>query len=265
MYSIYRQCVAGGGGVDCTVDHILFLTRFRTYKIVSPPQTKMTSKDDIKGLVSLKFLRPCCDVTGTTRPAASTLGRSAGSCSRAPSLHMRRNTTSGQYSYMLCSLIFSSILSVSRSLYSLILLSSLLSYPLCYLLFSPLCSPLCSTLHFALLSEMLCYSHCSDILFSAVLSALHRYELWSQSFPSCSHASLLLSLVSFPCICSPLLPALLCFILCSAHCPPLYLLCPLLFSHFPSPQLSSMFSSPICSANFLHSSSIWIILYFYSL
>jgi hypothetical protein len=23
-------------------------------------QTKMTSKDDIKGLVSLKFLRPCC-------------------------------------------------------------------------------------------------------------------------------------------------------------------------------------------------------------
>jgi hypothetical protein len=36
---------------------ILFLTRFRTYKIASPPQTKMTSKDDIKGLVSLKFLR----------------------------------------------------------------------------------------------------------------------------------------------------------------------------------------------------------------
>jgi hypothetical protein len=47
------------------VDHILqefntlFLTRFRTYKIASPPQTKMTSKDDIKGLMSLKFLRPC--------------------------------------------------------------------------------------------------------------------------------------------------------------------------------------------------------------
>jgi hypothetical protein len=63
---IYRQCVTcGGGGVlKCTVDHILqelytlFLTRFRTYKIASPPQTKMTSKDDIKGLVSLKFLRP---------------------------------------------------------------------------------------------------------------------------------------------------------------------------------------------------------------
>jgi len=121
MYSIYRQCglVGGGGVLSCDVDHILqefytlFLTRFRTYKIVSPPQTKMTSKDDIKGLVSLKFLRPCCDVTGTTRPAASTLGRSAGSCSRAPSLHMRKNTISGQYSYLLCSLIFSSILSVS--------------------------------------------------------------------------------------------------------------------------------------------------------
>ncbi len=38
--------------------------RFRTNKIASPPQTKMTSKDDIGvfklvfGLVSLKFLRP---------------------------------------------------------------------------------------------------------------------------------------------------------------------------------------------------------------
>ncbi len=60
-----QKCVIVGGGVlKCTVDHILqefytlFLTRFRTYKIASPPQTKMTSKDDIKGLVSLKFLRP---------------------------------------------------------------------------------------------------------------------------------------------------------------------------------------------------------------
>jgi hypothetical protein len=50
--------------LKCTVDHILqefytlFLTRFRTYKIASPPQTKITSKDDIKGLVYLKFLRP---------------------------------------------------------------------------------------------------------------------------------------------------------------------------------------------------------------
>ncbi len=70
MYSLYRQCVTCGsvvGGVEITVDHILqefytgFLTRFKTYKIASPPQTKMTSKDDIKGLVSLKFLRPWLD------------------------------------------------------------------------------------------------------------------------------------------------------------------------------------------------------------
>jgi hypothetical protein len=69
QYIVYRQCVTVGwglGGVEmyCTVDHILqefytqFLTRFRTYKIASPPQTKMTSKDDIEGLGSLKFLRP---------------------------------------------------------------------------------------------------------------------------------------------------------------------------------------------------------------
>ncbi len=49
--------------LNCAVDHILqefyslFLTRFKTYKIASPPQTKMTSKDDIKALVSLQFLR----------------------------------------------------------------------------------------------------------------------------------------------------------------------------------------------------------------
>jgi hypothetical protein len=47
-------CGVGGGGVlRCVVDHILqefntlFLTRFRTYKIATPPQTKMTSNDDI--------------------------------------------------------------------------------------------------------------------------------------------------------------------------------------------------------------------------
>jgi hypothetical protein len=47
-------CGGGGGGVlSCVVDNILqefntlFLTRFRTYKIATPPQTKMTSKDDI--------------------------------------------------------------------------------------------------------------------------------------------------------------------------------------------------------------------------
>jgi hypothetical protein len=56
IVGIYRQCVAvgGGGGVlNCVVYHILqefytlFLNRFRTYKITAPPQTKMTSKDDI--------------------------------------------------------------------------------------------------------------------------------------------------------------------------------------------------------------------------
>ncbi len=60
MYSIYRQTVCdcgwGGGVLKCPVDHILqefytlFLTRFRTYKISTPPQTKVTSKDDIKGI-----------------------------------------------------------------------------------------------------------------------------------------------------------------------------------------------------------------------
>jgi hypothetical protein len=47
IYSIYRQCMTVGGGVfKCTVDHILqefytlFLTRFGTYTISSPPQTK---------------------------------------------------------------------------------------------------------------------------------------------------------------------------------------------------------------------------------
>jgi hypothetical protein len=63
--TVYTDSVVWGGGVlNCVVDHVLqefytlFLTRFRTYKIASPPKTKMASKDDIKGLVSLKFLRP---------------------------------------------------------------------------------------------------------------------------------------------------------------------------------------------------------------
>ncbi len=46
-YSIQTvcDCGGGGGGLKCTVDHILqefytlFLTRFRTYKIASPPLT----------------------------------------------------------------------------------------------------------------------------------------------------------------------------------------------------------------------------------
>ncbi len=46
----------GGGDegvLNCVVDHIpqefntLFLTRFRTYRIATQPQTKLTSKDDI--------------------------------------------------------------------------------------------------------------------------------------------------------------------------------------------------------------------------
>jgi hypothetical protein len=68
------------GVLKCTVDQILqefytlFLTRIRTYKIASPPLTKMTSKDDIKGLVSLKFLRPWVkgnvgEVGGAIRPS----------------------------------------------------------------------------------------------------------------------------------------------------------------------------------------------------
>jgi hypothetical protein len=57
---MYRHCVAVGGGVgvgvvvlSCAVDYILqefnalFLTRISAYKIVTPPKTKMTSKDDI--------------------------------------------------------------------------------------------------------------------------------------------------------------------------------------------------------------------------
>ncbi len=61
--TVYTDSVWLWGVLKCTVDHILqefytrFLTRFRTYKIASLPQTKMTSKDDIKGLVSFKFLR----------------------------------------------------------------------------------------------------------------------------------------------------------------------------------------------------------------
>jgi hypothetical protein len=46
--------------LNCGVDHILqefytlFLAKFRTYKIATPPpHLQMTSKDDIKGLVSL--------------------------------------------------------------------------------------------------------------------------------------------------------------------------------------------------------------------
>jgi hypothetical protein len=61
----YIQTVSErGGGVNCAVDHILqeFYT-FVSYKIQNLPNcfttpNKMTSEDDIKGLVSLKFLHP---------------------------------------------------------------------------------------------------------------------------------------------------------------------------------------------------------------
>jgi len=56
--------VVGGEGVlNSAVDHILqkfytlFLTRFRTYKKLLHHPKQMTNEDDIKGLVSLKFLR----------------------------------------------------------------------------------------------------------------------------------------------------------------------------------------------------------------
>jgi hypothetical protein len=66
----YLQTVChcgGGGGVELCcklVDHILqgfttlFLTRFRTYKIASPPQKIWPVKTTFRLLVSLKFLRP---------------------------------------------------------------------------------------------------------------------------------------------------------------------------------------------------------------
>ncbi len=59
-------CGGGWGGVEMYCGpysagvSTLFLTRFRTYKIATPPQTKMTRKGDIKGFVSLKLLRLCC-------------------------------------------------------------------------------------------------------------------------------------------------------------------------------------------------------------
>jgi hypothetical protein len=41
---IYRQCGGGWGVLSCVVDHILFLNRFITYKIDTPPQTKTPVK-----------------------------------------------------------------------------------------------------------------------------------------------------------------------------------------------------------------------------
>ncbi len=62
---IYRQCVTVGGGGCWNVLWTIFCRSFtlcswpdsEIYKIATPPpQTKMTSKDDIKRFMSLKFL-----------------------------------------------------------------------------------------------------------------------------------------------------------------------------------------------------------------
>jgi hypothetical protein len=66
-YTVYTDSVClwggGGGGVNCAVDHI----RQEFYSVSDQIQNlqncfttpnKMTSEDDIKGLVSLKFFRP---------------------------------------------------------------------------------------------------------------------------------------------------------------------------------------------------------------
>jgi hypothetical protein len=66
MYSLYRQCVSeGGGGELFCVDHILSPGTLHSVsdQIQNLPNyfttpKKMTSENDIKGLVSLKFLRP---------------------------------------------------------------------------------------------------------------------------------------------------------------------------------------------------------------
>ncbi len=89
--SLYRQCVAVGGGVlRCVVDHILhefntlFLTRFRTYNIATTTPNKNTRKDDIYGLVSLyQFLSLWTPPSLTLSPPCM-----AGTCS--PILACRR-------------------------------------------------------------------------------------------------------------------------------------------------------------------------------
>ncbi len=53
----------GGGGLSCVVDHTLqefntlFLTRFRTYKIAKPPQTKTPVKTTFTFMISTFFCR----------------------------------------------------------------------------------------------------------------------------------------------------------------------------------------------------------------
>jgi hypothetical protein len=69
----YKQTVCdwggGGGGVEMfcgpySAGVFNSVSDQIQNKIASPPLTKMTSKDDIKGLVSLKFLRPWFTVSG---------------------------------------------------------------------------------------------------------------------------------------------------------------------------------------------------------
>jgi hypothetical protein len=73
MYSIYRQLCGWGVELYCRpysagVLHSVS-DQIQNLQIVSKPQTKVTSKDDIKGLVSLKFLRPCKWGTSGSEPA----------------------------------------------------------------------------------------------------------------------------------------------------------------------------------------------------
>ena len=63
--TVYTDSVCLGGGVNCAVDHILQDTDLHSVsdQIQNLPNcfttpNKMTSEDDIKGLVSLKFFRP---------------------------------------------------------------------------------------------------------------------------------------------------------------------------------------------------------------
>ena len=76
MYSIYRRCVTvwGVGGcwnlvwtIFCRSFTLCFWTDSEPTKLLHPPQAKMTSKDNIKGLVSLKF-RPWLPWSGFETP-----------------------------------------------------------------------------------------------------------------------------------------------------------------------------------------------------
>ncbi len=68
MYSIQTVCDCGGGGgmIICTVDNILqehsVYDQIQNLQNCFTTPNKMTSEDDIKGLVSFKFLRPWLQV-----------------------------------------------------------------------------------------------------------------------------------------------------------------------------------------------------------